>query len=164
MVSSGEQIHVKMWDLFYSLRSNLVINILTIVGFTLLMMIWNSFPLFGYHLGFEGVYDLMTHKEILLVCIKGVWSEQTNLHTWEILGEYRMWNQTISVSLGVSTEFFHFHWGLDLWAKSLVAANFCLHSCNKCFLPGVDIFWAPWNVDSYLSLTKQVQWTMWEDC
>jgi len=58
MVSSGEQIHVKMSDLFYSWKPNLVIDIHTIVGFTLLMTIlrWFSFIwLSSAH--FVGVYD-----------------------------------------------------------------------------------------------------------
>jgi hypothetical protein len=55
------------------------------------------------------------------------------------MGEYGMWNQTICLTKALYGVF-PLSLRLDLWAKSLVAANFYLHSGNKCFLPGVDIF------------------------
>jgi hypothetical protein len=54
-----------------------------------------------------------------------------------------------------------FHWGRICRPKVWLLPIFWLQSGNKCFIPGVDSFWASWKVDSCLGLTEQVKWPMW---
>lgn len=141
----------QMWDLFYSWRSNLVMNILAIVGFTLLMMIWKWFSFIWLSAGFCRSLWPWSHKDIVLVCFEEVWSKKTNSHTWnEKLWVSMECGTRLSVSWMLCTEFFHFHWGWICGPKVWLLPIFTyIVATNVSYLVWT-FFLVPWKVDSCL--------------
>jgi hypothetical protein len=103
---------------------------------------------------------LMTHKGIVLVHFKELWSKKTNSHTWMRSYGWVLNVEPDSICL-TKALYWVFHWGCICAPKVCLLPIFWLQSGNKCFIPGVDSFWASWKVDSCLGLTEQVKWPMW---
>ncbi len=99
---------------------------------------------------------LMTHKGIVLVRFKEVWSKKTNSHTW--MRSYGwVWNVEPDCICLTKALYWVFHWGCICGPKVWLLPIFCL----PIFFVFVDSFWASWKVDSCLVLTEQVKWPMW---